>query len=134
MLQLRQSRPQLMHSGGYLPLAVQGEAAPHAIAFGRAREGDAMLVVASRLTCTLCDGDASRWQASRWQGTQLLIDAQQPALHKVVGWRDWVTGRRVGIARTESGVAIELGAVFATDDHPPLPFAVLVADDDAGAP
>ena len=129
LLQLRQAHQQLVRLGSYLPLVAQGDAAPHVIAFGRAREGDAMLVIVSRMTCTLCDGDASRWGGPFWRNTQVAVGAEHPVLAKVAAWRDWITGRRViPSTQPEGGVLIDVDSVFAADDHPPLPFAVLLPD------
>jgi (1->4)-alpha-D-glucan 1-alpha-D-glucosylmutase len=134
LLQLRQSRQQLVRLGSYLPLAVQGDAATHLIAFGRAREGDAMLVIVSRMTRTLCDGDASRWSSALWRNTQVASGADQPVLAKVPAWRDWITGRRVlPSPQPDGGVTIDVGSVLAGEGHPPLPFAVLVPDLEGGA-
>ncbi|MDB5947805.1 MAG: malto-oligosyltrehalose synthase, partial [Ramlibacter sp.] len=129
LLHLRQAHQQLMRLGSYLPLSAEGDAAPHLVAFGRAREGDTMLVIASRMTCTLCDSDASRWSGDLWRNTQLLVGADQPVLAKVPAWRDWITGRRVVPSpQPDGGVVIRLHGVFSADGHPPLPFAVLMPD------
>ena len=130
LLQLRQAKPQLLRMGGYLPLVAQGPGAAHLVAFGRAREGDAMLVVATRMTFTLCNGETSRWDSALWRDTQLRIGEGQGVLGKVTAWRDWITGRRVAaVADADGGAAIDVGMLFAADGHAPLPFAVLVADD-----
>jgi (1->4)-alpha-D-glucan 1-alpha-D-glucosylmutase len=135
LLQLRQARPSLMQQGAYLPMTAEGKAAPHVAAFARSRDSDAVLVVATRLTYTLCEGDVARWGPERWRGTQLHTGADQPALNKVGAWRDWLTGRTVvATPHAQGGVVLELSELFAADGHPPLPFAVLLPDDAAPAP
>jgi (1->4)-alpha-D-glucan 1-alpha-D-glucosylmutase len=134
LLQLRQSRPALMRLGAYLPVSAESDAAQHLIAFGRSRESDAMLVVAARLTCTLCEQDAGRWGAGLWEGTQLRIAADQVALHRVRQWRDWITGNRVTAhADGDGSFVLAMEQVLAAGGHPPLPFAVLLPDEGTDA-
>ena len=134
LLRLRQHRPALMQHGAYLAMPVEGEAAQHAVAFGRSRDSDAVLVVASRLTYTLCEGDIDRWGPDAWRGTRLRIGSDQPALHRIAGWRDWLTGRSVTASPDPGGGAtLDLSKVFAAHGHAPLPFAVLVPDDEVHA-
>ena len=61
LLQLRRQRRQLFRDGGYLALAVEGGAVEHAVAFARVHEREAVLVVAARLTWTLCEDDDGAW-------------------------------------------------------------------------
>ncbi|MDB5941526.1 MAG: maltooligosyl trehalose synthase [Ramlibacter sp.] len=134
LLQLRQSRPALMRMGSYLPVSAEGDAAQHLLAFGRSRDSDAMLVVAARLTCTLCEQDAGRWGPELWQGTQLRIAADQATLHRVRQWRDWITGNRVTAqADGDGSFVLAMEQVLAGGGHPPLPFAVLLPDEGTDA-
>ncbi len=134
LLQLRQARPTLFQQGAYLAVTAEGHAAAHVAAFARSRDSDAVLVVAARLTFTLCAGDAQRWGAGAWQDTQLRIGADQPALQRVRLWRDWLTGAPVlANPDPEGGAVLHLADLFAADGHPPLPFAVLVPADEGDA-
>ncbi|MEJ6023052.1 malto-oligosyltrehalose synthase [Ramlibacter sp. PS4R-6] len=121
LLQLRGAFPKLFECGGYLPLALRGAAADHAVAFARPHEGEVVLVVAARLTYTLCGGDDARWTPAAWRDTQL--DMANDALAGVARWRDWLTGEEHTVARTGEAV-LDLEAVFAKAHG--LPFAVLV--------
>ena len=134
LLQLRQSRPSLMQHGAYLPVTAEGDAAQHAAAFARSRDSDAVLVVAARLTFTLCGGETGRWSAAAWRGTRLRVGADQPTLNRIGAWRDWMTGRTVpALPHPDGSTTVELADVFAGHGHPPLPFAVLVPDDEVQA-
>lgn len=121
LLQLRNAFPLLFECGGYSPLATRGTAADHAVAFARTHEGDAVIVVAARLTYSLCGGDDTRWSAHAWNGTQVDLDGD--ALSGVERWRDWLTGEEHTVART-GDASLDLEAVFGKAHG--LPFAVLV--------
>jgi (1->4)-alpha-D-glucan 1-alpha-D-glucosylmutase len=118
LLQLRRAWAALFRDGAYLPLTVAGAAADHAVAYARQRADQAVLVVAARLTSTLCAGDEARWGPGAWGDTARRLDEQQA--RPAGPWRDWLTGREV-----EAGPAgLPLAALF-PDAHA-LPFAVLV--------
>jgi (1->4)-alpha-D-glucan 1-alpha-D-glucosylmutase len=119
LLQLRGAFPTLFESGGYVPLSVRGAASDHAVAFARHHESDAIVVVAARLTYTLCRGDDARWASGLWHETQLDLDAD--AVSRVARWRNWLTGEELDVPRT-GDAAVELAKVFTG----PLPFAVFV--------
>jgi (1->4)-alpha-D-glucan 1-alpha-D-glucosylmutase len=123
LLQLRQHWPALFRDGGYLPLPLEGPAADHALAFLRSHEGRAVLVVAARLTHTLCTGDETRWAPALWSGTRVRA-AEAAALRRWGRWRQWLTGREL-VAGEDA--PFELEAVFAGAAG--LPFAVLVAEE-----
>ncbi|HYF17863.1 MAG TPA: malto-oligosyltrehalose synthase, partial [Ramlibacter sp.] len=115
LLQLRAQWPALFRDGDYAPVAVEGRAAEHAVAFARSHEGTTVLVVVARLTCTLCAGDEAQWTPSLWNGTSLSSAAQAASR-----WRNWMTG-----AELAGGPRLSLEAVFGGAGG--LPFAVLVA-------
>ncbi len=120
LLQLRRAWTALFRDGAYLPLAVAGAAADHAVAYARQREDQAVLVVAARLSATLCAGDDRRWGAAAWGDTALRLDEQQALPAGTGRWRDWLTGRDVD---ADAG-ALPLARLF-PEAHA-LPFAVLV--------
>ena len=122
LLQLRQQRPALFRDGAYLPLAAEGPAGAHAIAFARTHAGDAVLVVAARLACSLCGNDESRWSPALWRGTKLRID-EAVALAATPRWRNALTGHEVEGTSDDGLPGLE--AIFAGAAG--LPFAVLVA-------
>jgi (1->4)-alpha-D-glucan 1-alpha-D-glucosylmutase len=128
-LQLRRERAALFREAGYLPLAADGPAADHAVAYARMHENSAILVVAARLTWTLCRGDDGRWSPSLWQGTQLRGAGENAALRRIRVWRNWLTGDEVTAGSADDEGSFDLAAVFAGAGG--LPFCVLVGDAEA---
>jgi (1->4)-alpha-D-glucan 1-alpha-D-glucosylmutase len=123
LLELRRAWPELFRQGAYLPLACAGRASEHVVAFARQQQQQTVLVVAARLTYTLCDGDDGRWGGQVWDDTVVQLAEQQPALAHSGRWLDWLTGRVIDAgAANASGMA--LSELFA--DASALPFAVLV--------
>jgi (1->4)-alpha-D-glucan 1-alpha-D-glucosylmutase len=121
LLQLRRERAELFRDGAYIPLAAEGPAAEHVVAFLRVHESQAALVVTTRLTYTLCNGDDAAWGPGVWDGTYLRIPAE-PALRRATAWRDWLTGADFPLAREGE---LPLAPLFVP--APVLPFAVLLA-------
>jgi (1->4)-alpha-D-glucan 1-alpha-D-glucosylmutase len=122
LLQLRREKPLVFRDGTYLPVAVDGRAAEHALAYVRMQDGMAVLVVAARLTCTLCRGEDSRWSPAVWQGTQLQLAVESANLRRFRVWRNWLTGSE---ARPGSDAVLDLQDLF--EGAGGLPFVVLVA-------
>lgn len=122
LLQLRRDLQELFRDGSYQPIAVEGPAADHAVAFARVHEDHAVLVVVARLVYTLCDGEEERWQPARWQGTALRWNAETGVLRRFAPWRNWLTGVQVA---QRGGASIALDELFAGASG--LPFAVMVA-------
>lgn len=119
LLHLRSALEPLFRWGGYTPLALRGEAANHAVAFARHHEGEAVIVIAARLTYTLCGGDEGRWTPAVWRDTQVDLDA---AVSGVARWRNWLTGEQIEVPRV-GDTSLGLERVFAQAHG--LPFAVL---------
>jgi (1->4)-alpha-D-glucan 1-alpha-D-glucosylmutase len=124
LLQLRAAHPDLLRDGAYLPLAVGGDAAEHAVAYARHREGQVVLVIGARLTYTLCEGDSGRWGRAVWRNTHLSLETEHAPLNRGSRWRDWITGREFEVARS-GGASLSLAEVF--DGAGALPFAVLIS-------
>jgi (1->4)-alpha-D-glucan 1-alpha-D-glucosylmutase len=120
LLQLRGAFAQLFECGGYTPLALNGEAGEHAVAFVRQYESDAVVVIAARLTYTLCRGENGNWSPALWRDTKLDLGAD--ALSRITRWRNWLTGESHDVQRT-GDASLGLRAVFAKAQG--LPFAVL---------
>jgi (1->4)-alpha-D-glucan 1-alpha-D-glucosylmutase len=116
----------LFRDGGYLPLAVEGPAAEHALAYARIHDGVAVLVVAARLTCTLCRGEDSRWAPALWQGTQVALAAESANVRRFRRWRNWLTGAECTLGSDE---VLDLDTAFGGGGG--LPFAVLLAQAEA---
>jgi (1->4)-alpha-D-glucan 1-alpha-D-glucosylmutase len=126
LLQLRRAWPELLRDGVYLPLACAGHASEHVVAFARQHQQQTVLVVAARLTYTLCQGDPGRWGAWGWADTVVQLADQQPALAHAGRWRDWLTGRVID-AGTANASGLALSELLG--DASALPFAVLVPAD-----
>ncbi len=88
VLGLRREQPELFAGGDYLPIAVEGGAANHVVAFARTLNGRTMLAVAPRLVCTLLQGEAVLPLGSGVWGDTAL-DLPWPAAE----WREVLTGR-----------------------------------------
>ncbi|AVP57835.1 malto-oligosyltrehalose synthase [Pulveribacter suum] len=121
LLELRRALPEVFRSGSYVPLAVQGAASEHALAFVRLHEKRAVAVVSARLVCGLA--------ARGWQDTRLALPGGHPLLSRPQAWRDWLTGRQVDASL--DGLALEglIGAEATALSG--LPFAILVCEDAA---
>jgi (1->4)-alpha-D-glucan 1-alpha-D-glucosylmutase len=126
LLQLRQRWPDVFRDGVYQPLPVEGTAADHAVAFVRTLGGRAVLVVAARLSWTLCGGDEARWTPAAFSGTQLRL-GEWAMLRRWPRWRHWLTGQE--LAAPGELQPLQLDAVFGGAAG--LPFAILVAEDTA---
>jgi (1->4)-alpha-D-glucan 1-alpha-D-glucosylmutase len=73
-LAVRQARPDLFSRGDYAPLAVEGPAADHVIAFARRQNGAVALTVACRLPARLLGvNDGIVIPASAWDATRLSL-------------------------------------------------------------
>lgn len=118
LLQLRGRERALFRDGAYLPLAIEGLAGEHALAFARLHGGRAVVIV----SCRLLHGLA----ASGWRGSRLLLGQAHPALARVQGWQEWMTGADVS---PEADGSVPLSALLG--DMGPgkarLPFAILVS-------
>jgi (1->4)-alpha-D-glucan 1-alpha-D-glucosylmutase len=121
LLQLRSQLSALFRDGAYQPLAASGAAADHVVAFVRQHEQQAIVVIASRLTYTLCGGEDARWSPALWRGTAVAPAGESDRPLAAAGWRNWMTGERM-----RAGDSFDLESVFAGAGN--LPFAVLVAE------
>ncbi|MDE2605544.1 MAG: malto-oligosyltrehalose synthase [Burkholderiales bacterium] len=130
LLLLRRFHAELFRRANYVPLGVAGPAEEHALAFGRLHEGQAVLVVAARLTWTLCGGDDAAWNPALWAGTRVDCGAEAAGLRRFIAWRNWLTGAEVRLP-AEPAACFDLQALFAGAGG--LPFVVLVADEESAA-
>jgi (1->4)-alpha-D-glucan 1-alpha-D-glucosylmutase len=88
-LALRRARPRLFAEGTYLPLAVSGPQARHAVALARVREDAALVAILPRLPHALLDGmGVPHVPAERWRGTIVEL----PELLDGRDWQDWLAG------------------------------------------
>lgn len=122
LLQLRQQMPGLFRSALYLPLAVQGPLEPHALAFARIAEDQAIVVVCGRLLAGL--------QSGNWAGTTVSLADAHPTLARPRRWLNWMTGELLDNQAASQSLDAVLGDIRPGSAR--LPFAVLVAQE-AGA-
>jgi (1->4)-alpha-D-glucan 1-alpha-D-glucosylmutase len=89
LLQLRMNQPELFSRGSYQALSVEGGAATHVVAYGRAANDQHCLTIGSRLLHTLVQGDAAALHMHAcWGDTRVMLPAELPRQ-----WRDALTGR-----------------------------------------
>jgi (1->4)-alpha-D-glucan 1-alpha-D-glucosylmutase len=98
LLQARARWPELFAAGRYVPVATEGPAEAHAVAYARECNGERVLVVGSRLLHTLARGDpfapfGEDGAAACWGETRLVLP--DGAAER---WTDLVTGRRVDLS------------------------------------
>ncbi|SKA30510.1 malto-oligosyltrehalose synthase [Consotaella salsifontis] len=113
-LAARAEAPTLFTSGAYTPLAIEGEASRHLLAFARTAKDAAAIVVVPRLTLGLLDGaEGLLPPAERWEGGRLIL----PEDFEGRGFRDVLSG-----GRRRAGKSMELSALLKG-----LPLAFLLA-------
>jgi (1->4)-alpha-D-glucan 1-alpha-D-glucosylmutase len=101
---LRKAKRDLFYKGDYVPLAVEGPAAEHVVAFARVLGAEAAVVVAPRLSLRLLDGqDKPLIPSSRWAGT--AVQLPRPLAGQSL--TDIVTGRGVKGERLELAELLE---------------------------
>jgi (1->4)-alpha-D-glucan 1-alpha-D-glucosylmutase len=121
LLQFRARWPEMMRDAIYLPLAVEGEAADHALAFARIHAGQAMVVVCGRL---LAGWDALH--PAGWGDTRVTMADAHPVLAASPAWVDLFTGAELSGA-AQWTLRDALGAVGVGGSR--LPFAVWIPKD-----
>ena len=91
LLARRAANPALFAAGEYLPLAAEGPAAQHVVAFARRHRGQVVVAVATRLAAGLLGGATlPHVPPAAWQGTTLPL----PRVGKARNWQDALGGNR----------------------------------------
>ena len=85
----RAASPALYASGGYAPLAADGEKAGHVLAFTRSHDGETLAVIVPRLVSHLMSEDGLVAASGPWSNTALALPTGQ--------WRDLLTGRETAV-------------------------------------
>lgn len=119
LLQLRVGHAELLRDAIYLPLAVEGEAADHALGYARIHGGGAIVVVCARLIAA--------WHAKHqgdWKDTRVSLAQAHPALASAQRWVEVFTGIEIDAA-AQWPLASALGPVGPGGNR--LPFSVWVA-------
>ncbi|MDH6267776.1 (1-_4)-alpha-D-glucan 1-alpha-D-glucosylmutase [Rhizobium sp. SG_E_25_P2] len=112
MLSLRKRLPALFSEGHYVPLTIEGPASAHALAYARAHQATALLVVAPRLPLTFMEEADPR---TFFAGANLVLPAD-------------LAGKTFHAMTPDASIAsdgdrLALGEVFAT-----APYAVFLAE------
>jgi (1->4)-alpha-D-glucan 1-alpha-D-glucosylmutase len=124
LLQLRRAGATCSATAATCRCRSKGTAAEHAVAFVRIHGGEAVLVVAARLTWTLCGGDDSALVA---RGLAAARTCGWPRMGDAAPLRALAQlAHRPGTAGCRATQPLDLDAVFAGAGG--LPFAVLVAE------
>lgn len=106
-MRLRRSRPALLTGGAYRPLAVDGPAADHVVAFERSHDGDALIVAVPRLTARLAASSAGLPLGDEvWHDTAVQLDGA------TTRYRDLLTGVPHVASASAAGARLRLGDVF----------------------
>lgn len=91
VLHLRQQKPQLFRRGAYLPLAATGKRADNVIAFARADDHDALIVIAPRLVFGVLHGGLALPHTELWTQTEIPLPTR--LAHR--RYRDILSGKEI---------------------------------------
>jgi (1->4)-alpha-D-glucan 1-alpha-D-glucosylmutase len=109
-LGLRRERATLFRDGAYVPLAATGEHAAHVCAFARVLGDECVVAVASRLVCSLLDGETKLpVGAAVWGDTAIDL-----APLRSRAWDDTLTAVAIGAAGPSLPLAIILARLPAS--------------------
>jgi (1->4)-alpha-D-glucan 1-alpha-D-glucosylmutase len=124
LLRLRREQPRLFLEGGYLPLSIAGDRAPHACAFARRLSALTLIVAVPRL-CAPLPRAASRLPvgAATWGGTRVQCPDDGATAYRHV-----LTGARIPVRREGPVATLAAGDLFAD-----LPLGVALAQESAAA-
>lgn len=75
LLRFRQQKPMLFRRGDYLPLAATGKRAENVIAYARAQDDEALIVIAPRLVLNALHEGLAQPQLARWSETEIPLPA-----------------------------------------------------------
>ncbi len=116
-LAFRAAHPDLFARGDYQPLAAEGAAAEHIVAFARRLDDEEIIVAVPRLVATVIGKERRDPVGSEvWGDTRLVLPDVEPGSR----YRDVFAGETVETTVGEGGSVLALSAVFAR-----LPFALL---------
>jgi (1->4)-alpha-D-glucan 1-alpha-D-glucosylmutase len=116
-LEFRAANPALFTRGEYVPLAAEGSAAEHVVAFARRAEEEEVIAVVPRLVVGLTGGEAvDPLGPDIWGETRLILPGAEPGTR----YRDLFTSETIETAAAEGGATLPLAELFAE-----FPFALL---------
>jgi (1->4)-alpha-D-glucan 1-alpha-D-glucosylmutase len=116
-LACRTAYPDLFARGDYIPLAAEGAAADHVVAFARRDAENEFITVVPRLVVGLVGKELRDPIGSEvWSDTRLFLPEIEPGTR----YRDVFSGETVKALANDDGAGLPLAEVFAV-----LPFALL---------
>ncbi|ALL67902.1 Malto-oligosyltrehalose synthase [Paraburkholderia caribensis MBA4] len=118
MLALRMQMPELLSSGSYTPLTVQGKYAAHAIAFARRQGNCWAVVIATRLSMALLDNGSDLPVADPIAWDDTAVQMPEELFGRALF--DWVSPAAPKVEDT--------GLLYLRDALTTMPVAVLVED------
>jgi (1->4)-alpha-D-glucan 1-alpha-D-glucosylmutase len=124
LLHLRRERPDLLVTGTYQPLTVDGPRGDHLCAFARVSGVELLIIVVPRFFVALTDGRLEIPAPEVWTDTTIAAPAELSGR----GLRDFFTGKSIVPLEREGGAILTAGELLQS-----LPFAVLLAGEIPGA-
>jgi (1->4)-alpha-D-glucan 1-alpha-D-glucosylmutase len=116
-LACRAADPDLFARGAYIPLAAEGAAADHVVAFARRDAANEFITVVPRLVVGLTGKElVDPIGPEIWGDTRLLLPDAEPGTR----YRDLFTGETIKATASGGGPTLPIAGIFAT-----LPFALL---------
>jgi (1->4)-alpha-D-glucan 1-alpha-D-glucosylmutase len=116
-LACRTADPDLFARGAYIPLAAEGAAADHVVAFARRDAANEFITVVPRLVVGLTGKElVDPIGPEIWGDTRLLLPDAEPGTR----YRDLFTGETIKATASGGGPTLPIAGIFAT-----LPFALL---------
>ncbi|MDF3017444.1 MAG: malto-oligosyltrehalose synthase [Thermomicrobiales bacterium] len=116
-LACRAAYPVLFARGAYLPLAAEGAAADHVVAFARRDEENEFITVVPRLVVGLTHKELVDPIGSEvWGDTRLLLSNAEPGTR----YRDVFSGETIKVSAGDDGASLSVSEIFAS-----FPFALL---------
>ncbi|MBP2171099.1 (1-_4)-alpha-D-glucan 1-alpha-D-glucosylmutase [Erwinia toletana] len=110
LLRCRQHAPALFRHGDYLPLAASGQQAENVIAFARAENDDALIVIAPRLMFAALESSPAGPYAIRWPQTEIPLPARlaNRRYRDILSGEEIVTDDHIRLALFEGSAAVIL--------------------------
>jgi (1->4)-alpha-D-glucan 1-alpha-D-glucosylmutase len=116
-LACRTAYPDLFACGDYIPLAAEGAAADHVVAFARRDAENEFLTVVPRLVVALTRKELIDPIGSEvWANTRLLLPEAEPGTR----YRDVFSGETIKVTAGDDGAGLPLSEIFAS-----FPFSLL---------
>ncbi|WP_130835625.1 malto-oligosyltrehalose synthase [[Erwinia] mediterraneensis] len=103
LLQVRQQQPTLFRHGDYLPLAATGKRAENILAFARADQDAALIVILPRLVSHALHGNLPLPQAELWEETAIALPDQLANRR----YRDVLTGEEISLSGEINGGSVK---------------------------